>query len=75
MTPPALPPGLREIIAARFGHSYEDPEFIEDLRELIYNGTPAGTGARDNLIPGRASAELFRNVGTGASRYFRLKKN
>ncbi|MGV3532749.1 MAG: alpha/beta hydrolase [Chthoniobacteraceae bacterium] len=60
-------------IAARLGHSYEDPEFIGDLKELIYKGTPAGTGARSNLIPGRASAELFRNVGAGASRYFRLK--
>ncbi len=35
--------------AAEFGHSYEDPEFLGDLRELIFRNTPAGTGERSNL--------------------------
>lgn len=64
---------VSEGIAARLGHSYEDPEFIADLKELIYNHTPAGTGARSNLTPGKMKSDLFRNVGAGRPHYFRLK--
>lgn len=56
--------------AAQFGHSYEDPAFIRDLGELIYNDTPAGTGARSNLEPRGASQQLFRSRKVN---YFRLK--
>lgn len=62
-------------ISARFGHSYEDPEFIQDLKELFYNGTPAGTGGRSNLQVGKVQSDLLGRGGATRPRYFRLKTN
>ncbi len=49
-------------IAGQFGHSYEDPEFIRDLREPIDHDTPAGVGARANLQRREVTSGLFRNL-------------
>ena len=57
--------------ATQFGHSYDDPAFIRDLRELIYHNTPAGTGARANLERREIGPGLFRSVKRLS--YFRLK--
>jgi len=35
--------------ASQPGHSYDDPAFIADLREIISHDTPAGSGGRANL--------------------------
>jgi hypothetical protein len=61
-------------LAASFGHSYEDPAFIRDLRALIYHDTPAGTGARSNLEPRSAAKDLFHSLGGRKISYFQLKQ-
>ncbi len=61
---------VSESMATSLGHSYDDPAFIRDLRELIYNHTPAGTGARSTLQPRKLKKGLFHNVKT--TNYFLL---
>ena len=63
---------VTESFAAQFGHSYEDPLFIRDLRALIYHDTPAGVGERSNLERRTVRPGLFRNVGTLS--YYQLRK-
>ena len=57
--------------ASQLGHSYDDPEFIQDLRQVLFHGTPAGTGARSNLEQRAVKPGIFRNVKT--LNYYRLK--
>ncbi len=59
-------------LAQGLGHIYEDPEFIYDLRELIYNSTPAGTGARSNLQRKEGDRPLIGGAAGESLRYFRL---
>lgn len=59
-------------MAAEFGHSYDDPAFIRDLRELIYHEVPAGTGARSNLQLRETRGDLFHNLAGEKIRYFQL---
>lgn len=59
--------------ASEFGHSYEDPGFIADLRELIFHDTPAGRGARANLEPKDLRPGLFRSAAVRHMNYFRLR--
>jgi esterase/lipase superfamily enzyme len=61
--------------ATQFGHSYEDPSFIRDLREVIYRDTPAGTGARSVLQQRETGPGVFLNMGKRQLRYFRLEPN
>ncbi len=61
-------------LAGQFGHDYEDPAFIRDLRELIYYDTPAGTGARSNLVPRTASTDLLHTLTGEKLHYFQLHK-
>lgn len=58
--------------ASQFGHSYEDPAFIHDLRALIYHDTPAGVGERSNLVAREVQQGVFRTVKTLS--YFQLQK-
>lgn len=58
-------------VAGQFGHSYEDPAFIADLRALIYRDTPAGVGARANLERREVHQGLFRNLATLS--YYQLR--
>lgn len=58
-------------LADALGHSYADPRFIDDLRELMYRRTPAGTGARANLEPRNANESLF-GLHNERVQYFRL---
>jgi len=60
-------------LAASLGHSYEDPEFVTDLRELLVQGTPAGFGARSNLEYHELKPGIFENAKGEKLRYFRLK--
>ncbi len=59
-------------LAVQFGHSYEDPAFIRDLRELIYHDTRAGTGARSNLEQRTAAKDLFHSLSGNKISYFQL---
>ncbi|HEV7401490.1 MAG TPA: alpha/beta fold hydrolase [Chthoniobacteraceae bacterium] len=61
-------------LAGQFGHSYEDPAFIRDLRELIYRDTPAGTGARGNLEKRTAAKDLFHSLSGDKISYFQLRQ-
>jgi esterase/lipase superfamily enzyme len=61
-------------IAGQFGHNYEDPGFIRDLRELIYNDTRAGTGGRANLEPRTAATDLFHSLSREKVKFFQLKR-
>ncbi len=61
-------------LAGQFGHDYEDPAFIRDLRELISHDTPAGTGARSNLVPRTASTDLLHTLTGEKLHYFQLHK-
>lgn len=61
-------------LADAIGHSYEDPAFIRDLRELIYRDTPAGTGARTNLAKKTAAKDLFHSLSGDKISYFQLKE-
>lgn len=61
-------------LAGSFGHSYEDPAFIRDLRELIYHDTPAGTGARSHLEKRAAAKDLFHTLSGDKISYFQLKE-
>lgn len=56
------------------GHSYEDPAFIRDLGELIYHHTPAGTGARTNLIAKEPRPGFLGLLGRKLH-YFKLSKS
>jgi esterase/lipase superfamily enzyme len=58
-------------LADAIGHTYEDPAFIRDLRELIYHHTPAGTGGRRNLIRKQVRPTLFGLIGKRVG-YFQL---
>lgn len=49
-------------IVGEFGHSYEDPAFIRDLRELILHDTPAGVGLRSDLVRRQLRPGPFLNV-------------
>jgi len=60
-------------LAASFGHSYEDPRFIRDLKELVLRGTPAGSGARSNLQFRELKPGLFQRATGERLRYFKLK--
>lgn len=62
-------------LAGGLGHIYEDPEFINDLKELIYNSTPAGTGARSNLIRKDGDRPLIRGAAGEKLEYFQLRRN
>lgn len=57
--------------ASQLGHSYDDPAFVADLRELLSHDTPAGSGGRGNLQRRELGPSPFRNV--KHLRYFRLK--
>jgi len=57
--------------ASQLGHSYDDPAFVADLRELISHDTPAGSGGRANLQRREIGPSPSRNV--KQLRYFRLK--
>jgi len=59
-------------LAGEFGHSYEDPAFIRDLRQLIYHNTPAGTGARSNLEKRTAAKDLFHSLSGDKISFFQL---
>ena len=60
-------------MASQFGHTYEAPEFIHDLRGLICHSTPAATGGRGLLQRGEIPRDSFRErIETGLT-YFRLK--
>jgi esterase/lipase superfamily enzyme len=59
-------------LAGTFGHSYEDPVFIHDLRELIYHNTRAGSGARSNLKQRTAAKDLFHSLSGNKISYFEL---
>jgi esterase/lipase superfamily enzyme len=59
-------------LAASLGHSYEDPRFIGDLRQLIDYGTPAGTGGRSGLIYRELKPGLFHGATGERLRYFKL---
>jgi esterase/lipase superfamily enzyme len=59
-------------LADPLGHSYEDPKFIADLRELIYHHTPPGIAGRNNLEPRQVGASLL-GLHNERVRYFRLR--
>ncbi len=60
-------------LADPVGHSYQDPAFIGDLKELIVHGTPAGSGARSNLKYHDVKPGVFHEATGERLRYFQLK--
>ncbi len=60
-------------LADPLGHSYEDPAFVRDLRELLAHDTPAGTGARENLERRKVKPGILASRTSARQRYFRLK--
>ncbi len=56
---------------SQFGHSYEDPALVADLREIISHDTPAGRDGRGPLQPREIGPSPFRNI--KHLRYFQLK--
>jgi esterase/lipase superfamily enzyme len=59
-------------LADPLGHSYEDPKFIADVRELVYHRTPPGSGPRSNLEARQVGASLL-GLHNERVRYFRLR--
>jgi esterase/lipase superfamily enzyme len=62
-------------LAGGLGHIYEDPEFINDLKELIYNSTPAGKGMRSNLVQKDSGRPLIGGAAGETLQYFQLRPN
>jgi esterase/lipase superfamily enzyme len=58
--------------ASQFGHSYEDPKFIADLRALLNDQTAPGESNRANLKPRQVREGIFEGRAAKGLRYFSL---
>lgn len=59
--------------ANQFGHTYNDPDFIQDARALIGGNVTPGAGDRSNLQAREIKPGMFQGGAANRLRYFKLK--